>query len=120
MLPFIGGYLAGQRMKTKAAGMAASANAFSAEMRTAGEDEQRMERLVVLVEAMWEILKTHGHTDAELEAQIAGVLERREAARTQVGGLPCPSCNARIAAGQSRCQICGQEIDVEPDPLAGL
>lgn len=120
MLPFIGGYLAGQRMKTKAAGMSASANSFASDLKGVGEDEQRMERMVVLVEAMWEILKTHGHTDADLEAQVNAIHERREAAKGQVGGQPCPSCKARIAAGQSKCQICGKEIEIEPDPLAGL
>jgi hypothetical protein len=120
MLPFIGGYLAGQRTKTKMAGMAASANAFASDLRTAGIEDQRVERLVVVVEAMWELLKRHGYTDGDLGSEIDNVIARKEQAKTSLSGRPCPECSSRISTGTSRCQICGFELDLQPDPMAGL
>lgn len=100
--------------------MAASAAAFASDLRTMGEDDQRTERLVTVVEALWEILKGQGHGDAELEAAIEAVVARREAARSALTGRLCPECDARISKGMSRCQICGFEVEAEPDPLGGL
>ena len=120
MIPFIGGYLAGARTKSRAAGMAASARTFSSDIQAMGADEERMERLVLVVEAMWEILKREGYTDEDLDAQISAVVERREAGRAALKGQTCPSCQARIAGGQDHCQICGYQVEVEADPLGNL
>jgi hypothetical protein len=120
MIPFVGGYVAGARAKTRATAMGMSAHAFEIDLRTAGEQDERIERLTVVVEAMWEILKRAGYTDADLENEINAVMARRDEGVAAAKGQPCPACGARIAGGKDMCQICGQHVDVEPNPLGGL
>ncbi|HEY5651193.1 MAG TPA: hypothetical protein VIW46_07060 [Acidimicrobiia bacterium] len=120
MLPFIGGYVAGARAKTRATGMGISAQAFEIDLRATGEDAERAERLTLVVEAMWEILKREGYTDADLDAEIMSVKERRDAGAVAAKGQPCPKCGARIAGGRSMCQYCGHHIEPVPDPIGSV
>ncbi len=120
MFPFIGGYVAGARAKTKATAMGMSAQAFEIDLRTAAENDGRAERLTLVVEAMWEILKREGYTDSDLEAEIASVRERRDAGAVAAKGQPCPKCGARIAGGRDMCQYCGHHVEAVPDPIGSV
>jgi DNA-directed RNA polymerase subunit RPC12/RpoP len=120
MIPFVGGYVAGARAKTRAAAMGMSAHAFEIDLRTMGEHDERTERLTLVVEAMWEILKREGYTDADLENEINAVMARRDEGAAAAKGQPCPECGARIAGGKDMCQYCGHHVAAEPNPLAGL
>lgn len=120
MIPFVGGYVAGARAKTRATAMGISAHAFEIDLRTMGEQDERAERLTLVVEAMWEILKREGYTDADLENEINAVMARRDEAAASANGQPCPDCGARIAAGRDMCQYCGRHVEVESNPLGGL
>jgi methionyl-tRNA synthetase len=120
MFPFIGGYVAGARAKTRATAMGISAQAFEIDLRTMGENDERAERLTLVVEAMWEILKREGYTDADLEAEITSVKERRDGDAVAAKGYPCPKCGARIAGGRNMCQYCGHHVEPVPDPIGSL
>ena len=120
MIPFVGGYVAGARAKTRATAMGMSADAFEIDLRTMGEQDERTERLTLVVEAMWEILKREGYTDADLESEINSVIARRDEGAAAAKGQPCPECGARIAGGKDMCQICGHLVESEPNPLGGL
>ena len=120
MIPFVGGYVAGAKAKTRATAMGISAHAFEIDLRTMGEADDRSERLTLVVEAMWEILKREGYTDADLENEINAVIARRDEGAAAAKGQPCPECGARIAGGKDMCQICGHHVAVEPDPLGSL
>ncbi len=120
MIPFVGGYVAGARAKTRATAMGMSAHAFEIDLRTMGEQDERTERLTLVVEAMWEILKREGYTDADLESEINSVMARRDEGAAAAKGQPCPECGARIAGGKDMCQICGHHVEAEPHPLDGL
>jgi hypothetical protein len=99
--------------------MGMSAQAFEIDLRTMGEQDERTERLTLVVEAMWEILKREGYTDADLENEIDAVTARRQEGVAAATGQPCPECGARIAGGRDMCQICGHHVEVEPNPLGG-
>ena len=120
MIPFVGGYVAGARAKTRATAMGMSAHAFEIDLRTMGEQDERTERLTLVVEAMWEILKREGYTDADLENEISSMRARRDEGAAVAKGQPCPECGARIAGGKDMCQICGHHVEAEPHPLGGL
>lgn len=115
MLPWVAGYVIGQR----AAGRAAAMSIVSDHMAAAGTQQapdQRVDRLLLVVEAMWSMLREHGHTDEELGLRIEE-LEKSRAARTTI---TCRSCGSRLPADLPRCQICGTETGAKPDPLGGL
>ncbi len=71
--------------------------------------EERYHRLLLVVEAMWSILKEHGHTDEELRDRIRaldsadGVIDGRRSFPPR----KCRSCGSLVEGGRVRCQICG-------------
>jgi hypothetical protein len=115
MLPWVAGYVIGQRAAGRAAAMSVVSNHMAGTGAQAVPDE-RVDRLLVVVEAMWSLLREHGHTDEEL----AGRIEELEKSRAARSTITCRSCGSRLPADLPRCQICGTETGAKPDPLGGL
>ena len=124
MFDFMWGYVMGQRSAAQAAAFtrsAASADAVSTSFELNNVDE-RVDRLLLLVEAMWSLLREQGLSDDQL---IARLVELDEADGVNDGRhtpLPsdCPSCGSKVAAGLSTCQFCGTAVPTRPGPFDGL
>lgn len=114
---FLGGYLAGSRAGARAGRMNVMANAMSASGQAGdiADLEERLERLGVVVAAMWSLLEDAGYTDEALEARIAELSRPVE----ELTLLSCPQCGAGVRPGAGTCQICGTVVG-EPDPLHDL
>ena len=125
MLPMIAGYVMGQRTKARAAGMSVvashvvgSGNAIEAW----AELDARVDRLLLVIEAMWSMLKEQGLTDEQLAARIAdidtsdGVVDGRRV----LPPVTCRSCGSKVMGGLPSCQICGTGTGVVPGPLDGI
>jgi hypothetical protein len=121
----IAGYVMGQRTAAKVAGMSVVANHMSASGSSAealAELDARVDRLLLVIEAMWNMMKEQGLTDEQLAARIAeidnsdGVIDGRRI----VPAVTCKSCGSKVMGGLPRCQICGTETGVVPGPLAGI
>lgn len=115
MFSFVAGYLGGRRA------MARAARAGSASGTTSGfapdpvaDLAEQVDRMALLIEAMWEILSRHGHTEQDLADTLDSIVQRRAATDTV-----CRECGARVT-GSSRCQICGAETGVAPPALEGF
>jgi len=73
--------------------------------------DDRLDRLVLLCEAMWELVKEETElTDDDLAAKF---LERDESDgrrnfRRQRVAQPCSSCEAKVPPTRVRCQFCGE------------
>jgi hypothetical protein len=125
MIPMVAGYVMGTRASARAGAMSVLANHMtltgSAADAVAALDE-RVDRLLMVVEALWSLLREHGYTDEQLAARIAeldladGVADGRHAQKASV----CKSCDSKIPAGMLRCQICGTETGFVPGPLDGI
>ena len=120
----IAGYVLGQRAAARAAGM----GVISDSMRGAGAVSEidalndRVNRLLLVTEAMWTLLKKEGHTDEELAALIVELdgSDGHADFRKTAAPLTCKSCGSKVAAGLAKCQICGTETGVVPGPLDGI
>ena len=115
---FIGGYLAGSRAGARAGRFNVMANSLAATSGQAGDVvdlEERLDRLSVVVAAMWSLLEDAGYTDEALATRIEELSKPAEELRL----LPCPECGAGVRPGQGSCQICGTEVG-EADPLHDL
>ncbi len=117
---FISGYVLGARNVTRAAGMAASAAQFHAQPQSKLLDlTDRLDRMTLVMEAMWSLLHEQGFTNDQLIARI----EELDAADGAVDGrkitpaADCPECGAKVGRGIGHCQFCGYEID-DPSPFA--
>ena len=78
--------------------------------------EHELERLLMITEALWTILKEqHGYDDAKLQQIVTdidlrdGKLDGRVAATAPA---TCPSCHRTLNKKRPRCIYCG-----EPAPL---
>jgi hypothetical protein len=118
MFPLIGGYV-----RTAAKVVAMNAASTPASTYDALADlEARVDRLLLVIEAMWTMIKEDGHTDEELAARIAEIDKSDGAAdgRRVAPPITCRSCGSKVMGNLPRCQICGTETGVVPGPLDGI
>lgn len=114
MFGFVSGYLGGKKALSRAAKASAQANeggltaAFAPD--PVADLTDRMDRMTLVVEGLWELLRQHGHTDEELE-HIVGELHARS---TET--IRCAECGSTVS-GSPRCQICGAESGIQPPAL---
>lgn len=89
-------------------------------IRRSNEDVQdTLDRLVLVAEAMWQILSQRlGVTEEELLAWVNhldgldGEVDGRRGVR---GRRSCPACGAAVPARAPRCQFCGADTpDLDP------
>ena len=111
---FVAGYVLGARQGGKAAGLAASAASFSSSSATARTEDlvARVDRLTLVVQAMWSMLEEDGRTEEELLERI-NALDLEDGNEDGVRVPPprvCENCNAKVAAALSTCQFCGSDM----------
>lgn len=108
---FIAGYVLGARNKARASGLAASADTFAAIGQAASMDRmnERVDRLVLVVQAMWSLLEENGYTAEDLQLRISALDAADGVADGTITRQPrrCPSCGAMVGAGLDHCQFCG-------------
>ncbi|HEY7469725.1 MAG TPA: zinc ribbon domain-containing protein [Acidimicrobiia bacterium] len=114
MIEYFLGYTMGQSAATRAASLARSAAVADGSRHTNRiEDiDERVDRLLMIVRAMWALMEEQGMTPEQLMAKIDeldlqdGVDDDR--VRSQV--VECPSCQSKVAPGLRACQLCGTEV----------
>jgi hypothetical protein len=122
-LTFLTGYVLGQHGR-QSARLASLSSAPSSGSRDDVLDlHERVDRLVLAMDAMWSLLEERGFTADDLKARIAqidatdGVVDGR---RTPQPGL-CSRCGAKVAVGLPACQFCGTDLpENADDPLASV
>lgn len=77
--------------------------------------EHQVERLLMITEALWEMLKEqHGYTDKELITRVQnidlrdGVLDGKVAAKSKVD--TCSSCRRKLSRRHTICIYCGTPV----------
>lgn len=116
MLPFMTAYVTGQRIVRKALSMPPAPTIAGSDLdRSVVDLEEKVNRLMTVAEAMWEMLETHGHTQEELIERVAGVETRAQERAAQA--VHCKSCGARLSPDHPKCQICGADSLLSPPTL---
>ena len=85
----------------------------------------RIGRLILLTEAMWELISERfGITTAELAAKVReidardGRIDERRSVVLDAAQIRCPSCEAVVPQGKTTCQFCGAEApEAKADPF---
>ena len=114
---FLGGYVAGSRASARAGRMNVMANAMSASstQNDLADLDDRLDRLGIVVAAMWALLEEAGYSDEALRQKIDELSRPLE----EQGVLACPQCGATVRQGAGSCQICGAAVG-EQDPVHDL
>ena len=124
MFDFLVGYVMGERTATRAASFARSAGA-TAGASQAGEIHdvnERVDRLILVVDAMWSLLRDSGWTDEQLAERIRqidladGVEDRRRTAQP----TRCATCQSMVEPGRAACAICGSPMAAPTAPTDGI
>lgn len=122
-MSFITGYVLGSRMLGKKLGMTASAQSFSsgASSTDVYDLNDRIDRVLMVMEAMWSLLEESGYTREQLAARIEEIdaADGRTDGRSTPSATPCPKCGAALSAGAPSCQFCGYQ-NPEMNPVQGL
>ncbi|NND03919.1 MAG: hypothetical protein HKN91_14150 [Acidimicrobiia bacterium] len=117
-LHFLAGYVLGEHGKQSARLAAQSRAPGTASSDALFDIEDRIDRLILIMAAMWDLLKEQGLTEDELQARIA---QLDQADGTSDGkftpqGTICRACGAKVGAGLPACQFCGVEVDAAAAP----
>lgn len=117
MLEFVLGYSAGQRTASRAASLARSAAVGDATIHTNRIEDvnERIDRLAMIVRAMWALLEEEGYTTEQLLAKLEelDLLDGEMDGKVSQQVVDCPSCQSKVAPGLRNCQFCGATVRTE-------
>lgn len=109
-MDFIAGYLMGSAMTGRAGRYRAAAATMAEGVPGAAAQldlDERIDRLAVVVEAMWAMLEEQGYRAEDLEAKIVELASQALEAPVE-SGMYCRQCEALVPRGMETCQFCGE------------
>lgn len=122
-MTFLTGYILGQQGAQSARVASTAAMASGRPADQLWEVHERVDRLVLVVDAMWSLLEESGYSDEQLRERIAeidgadGELDGRKTPRP----VACRGCDAMVAAGLEACQFCGTSVALPEDgPISSI
>ena len=121
-LNFIAGYVLGQRGAARAAGLSTAASTFAASPTAKIQAlDDRIDRLMLVVESMWSLLEETGFTTEQLIERIKQLDEGDGALDGQASRSAgrCDECGAVVGRGLPNCQFCGHPTGVA-DPFGQI
>ena len=117
-LHFLAGYVLGEHGKQSARLAAQSRAPGSASADALFDVEDRIDRLILIIAAMWDLLKEQGLTEEQLQDKIRQLDEGDGTAdgKFTPRGTICRACGAKVGAGIPACQFCGVHVDAANAP----
>lgn len=114
-MDFLMGYVLGERAASRAAAFSRTAGA-SAGSQVTGELhdlDTRIDRLLLVVDALWSMLKERGYTDEDLAMRIRSIDEADGTVDGARKPLPrrCARCDSMVEPGRRSCAFCGAEME---------
>ena len=114
-MDFLIGYVLGERAASRAAAFSRDAGAGAASQVTGDlfDTNERIDRLLLVVDAMWSMLRERGYTDEDLAARIRAVDESDGTADGVRRPRPrrCTKCESMVEPGRKTCAFCGAEME---------
>lgn len=122
-LTFLTGYVLGQHGAQSARLASTAANSAGSSVGDLLDVHDRLDRLILVVDAMWSLLEDAGYTDEQLRDRIQEIDladGANDGKRTQLA-TQCTGCDAKVAPGLASCQFCGTPSAGNPqDPLSSV
>lgn len=109
---FLLGYVIGARTGRTIAGAASHAPRADVSADDVFDVDDRVDRLLLIVSAMWALLEETGMTEERLVEKMEEIATFEEA---QTATLHvCPKCGATVPVGFAACQFCGASTGIDP------
>lgn len=123
-LTFLTGYILGQHGAQSAKVASAAARPSAPSVNEMLDIHARVDRLILVVDAMWSLLEESGYTDEQLRERI----EEIDALDGAIDGVrrlpptPCRECGTMVSADSPKCQFCGADVrhTEPPGPTTGI
>jgi hypothetical protein len=117
MLEYFIGFSMGQQSAARAASLARSAAVADGTHHTNRIEDlnERIDKLLMIVRAMWALLEEQGYTAESLSAKLEEIDLEDGLLDGQVTPslVECPSCQSKVAPGLVNCQLCGTVVRAE-------
>jgi hypothetical protein len=121
-LTFLTGYVLGQH-GAQSAKLASSVAARSgASSNDVLDLNDRVDRLILVVDAMWSLLEDAGYTDEQLveRIELIDLQDGTADGRRRPEASTCANCDAKVPGALAACQFCGTPVVGASDPIDGL
>ncbi|KAA3635392.1 MAG: hypothetical protein DWP92_11120 [Armatimonadetes bacterium] len=122
-VPFLTGYVLGQHGAQSARLASSVARSTGSAKNDVLDVHDRLDRLILVVEAMWSLLEENGYTEDQLRSRVDridaadGVVDGKKSPR----GLECRDCGSIVPAGRPACQFCGADaVEYDDGPFVGI
>ena len=122
-LSFLSGYVLGRDASQAAMRAAALPAPGGASTEHVLDVNERVDRLLLVVAALWSLLQDTGLTDEDLAARIRQIDEADGVAdgKMTLQATTCTNCGAAVAGELPACQFCGTPVTgFGDDPLTGI
>lgn len=120
MADFLVGYVLGDRVERRAPERSRSTEVSAGSELTGDihDANERIDRLLLVVDALWSMLKERGYTDEDLAERIRTIDGADGLADGARKPRPrrCSSCDAMVEPGRKACAFCGAEM-IAASPL---
>jgi hypothetical protein len=114
MVEYFIGYSMGQQAATRAASLARGAAVADGTYHTNRIEDlnERVDKLLMVVRAMWALMEEQGVTAEQLKAKIDEIdlQDGNDDDRVAPQIAECPSCGSKVAPSLRACQLCGTEV----------
>ena len=121
-LTFLTGYVLGQHGAQSARFASSVASRSGASATDIMDLNDRVDRLLLVVDAMWSLLEDAGYTDEQLVERIEQIDVSDGAAdgKRKPEATICVNCEAKVPGGFPACQFCGTPVAGASDPIANV
>ena len=118
-LTFLTGYVLGQHGAQSAKLASSVAGRSGASSNDVLDLNERVDRLILVVDAMWSLLEDAGYTDAQLVGRIEQIdlMDGTADGRRKAEATICTNCEAKVPGGLPACQFCGTPVSGTSDPI---
>ncbi len=119
---FLTGYVLGQHGAQSARLASSVAGRSGASANDVVDLNDRVDRLILVVDAMWSLLEDAGYTDEQLVERISQIdlADGTADGKRRPESTTCTNCEAKVPGGLSACQFCGTPVPGVPDPIDSL
>ena len=123
-LTFLSGYILGQHGAQSARLASSALSGSGASVHDVADLNERVDRLILVIDAMWSLLEEAGYSDVQLRRRIAEIDRTdgvEDGKRTDLAAT-CGSCGSKVPVGRETCQFCGAPAPTSDtdSPLAGI
>jgi hypothetical protein len=118
-LTFLTGYVLGQHGAQSAKLASVVAGRSGASSNDVLDLNDRVDRLILVVDAMWSLLEDAGYTDEQLVERIEQIdlMDGTADGRRKPEATICRSCEAKVPGELPSCQFCGTPVLGASNPI---